>query len=242
MADPSLANKDVVKFSVDQEQLGRVAHITPGGAVSATQPEVVASERRTIFDVKGTVLQDSTKAYDFFRDEYSRVAGLFLQLVRQEIAAAAPDSEIPQSAMTRSILRHNLYPSGGCCGAHTDNGLMTWQHTTDAGLQVWTGGRWRSVAHEGGAYILAGDMMEHLTAGAVPAILHRVVLPDVGGQPGAATVRQSAIFFAQPSDDDVVRPSASFRATAEGAGLACRDYEPVRFGSWHEVKKRIAFK
>ena len=83
-------------------------------------------------------------------------------------------------------------------------------------------------------------MMEYITAGAVPAILHRVVLPR--GEDGAATVRQSDIFFLQPSDDDVVRPSAVFRAAAEHAGVPCRDYEEVRFGSWHEMKKRLAFK
>merc|ERR1712187_709608 len=101
--------------------------------------------------------------------------------------------------------------------------------TNANGLQVWHKGSWREVPSDGNYIAIAGDMMECLTSGAIPAIRHRVPANAIPHNTGTLTVRQSGLFFAQPSPDDVVHPSASFRAIAAAMGATCRECEPMRF-------------
>ena len=131
-------------------------------------------------------------------------ADILLPLLREELRAAAPDSQLAQSTMTTSILHHNLYPSGGSGGQHTDYGLLAAISANAAGLEVWHGGSWQVVSWDsyfGTDYVaVAGDMMERLTSGAVPATPHRVSLPGSGAAAGNfQPVRQSGAFFVQPS-------------------------------------------
>ena len=83
--------------------------------VCLSLPPAAAVERRTIFDVKSPVLQDDREAFSFFRDQYRCFADIILPLVKAELFAV-----MPRSDMTGGILRQNRYPGGGNCGEYTD--------------------------------------------------------------------------------------------------------------------------
>uniref|UniRef100_A0A7S1QRC5 Fe2OG dioxygenase domain-containing protein n=1 Tax=Alexandrium catenella TaxID=2925 RepID=A0A7S1QRC5_ALECA len=245
---PELANKKLVRFSQNEEQLAR----TLGTGLPQQTAEVPADggdaaeiEQRSIFDVKHDVLQDTTPEYAFFRAQYEELGSILMPMVREELAASAPDSELSQSSLSQSILRHNFYPPQvGSCGAHTDYGLLTVIHVSAAGLQIQRGGSWCSLPHVEGYVAVAGDMMERLTAGAVPAAVHRVVLPEDPDRraPASGTPsRQSGLFFVQPSQDDIIQPSKVVTQRFAAFGKTSGSYEPLRYGDWHEAKKRRAF-
>ena len=81
---PSLVKKELVKLSVNQEQLARTLAVsTAPGDSDEKKPEDV--ELRAIFDVKSAVLQDATETYAFFRDQYSLFATILLPLMREEL-------------------------------------------------------------------------------------------------------------------------------------------------------------
>lgn len=137
-------------------------------------------------------------------------------------------------------LRHSIYPPRGSCTEHTDYGVITLQQSNGPGLQAHIGGEWRSL-HPPKGYVLvfAGDMMQRLTNGRVPALKHRVCLEAEGRtlvQGGAhQAVRQSHIMFLQPDKHTVVQP---LRQYLRGDGT---DLPPVRYGDWHGAKASLAF-
>lgn len=243
--DPGLsADKAVVKFSMNAERLGRATHIKGNLAIEGLGDcgdVEVKAEPRVSFDVKDAVTQDCSKDYGFFRSQYAAMANVLKPLLLDELAAMVSDSCLHESNLERSILRHNFYPSGGSCGEHTDYGLMTVVHSSTGGLQVRRRGKWCLVPPlEHNMYIaFAGDMLERLTSGAIRALPHRV---QVDASEEDDVVRQSGVFFVQPSDCDQVVPSPAFRTWAEENGCNCFDYEPVLFKDWHDAKKCLAYK
>ncbi|CAK0804216.1 unnamed protein product, partial [Prorocentrum cordatum] len=102
-------------------------------------------------------------------------------------------------------------------------------------------GSWRQVdVPDDCAVLFAGDMLERLTNGGTPALLHRVTM---GGEamPGRIrswwpSVRQSHILFLQPDQDTVVCPLRPFLSASHGQNLP-----PVRYGDWHKQKVCLAF-
>jgi len=152
---------------------------------------------------------------------------------------------------SNSALRHCLYPAGGSCTEHTDYGIVTLQHCSEAGLEGYIGGEWQALdPPEGDAVLFSGDMLERLTNGRTKALLHRVRLCPhvprvVPPKPAAdalaaplgqqAELRQSHILFLQPDRDTVVRPLGCF-LRGDGSDLA-----EVRYGDWHKEKVCLAF-
>jgi len=147
-----------------------------------------------------------------------------------------------------SRLRHSVYPVNGSCTEHTDYGVLTFQQSTASGLEAHLFGEWRPLcAPPGCAVAFAGDMLELLTNGRVPALRHRVSLqrgPDSAASVGGAAagvwcgqdaVRQSHILFLQPDKSSVVAPLAVYRRN-DGS-----DRRPVRYGDWHTLKSSLAF-
>mmetsp|Transcript_86320 Transcript_86320/g.279505 ORF Transcript_86320/g.279505 Transcript_86320/m.279505 type:complete len:81 (-) Transcript_86320:50-292(-) len=76
-------------------------------------------------------------------------------------------------------------------------------------------------------------MLERLTNGRLPALLHGVHLGPAWAA-GTATARQSHILFLQPDRDSVVAP---LRCYLRGDGT---DLAPVRYGDWHKRKAALA--
>ena len=126
-----------------------------------------------------------------------------------------------------SRLRHSIYPADGSCTEHTDYGVLTLQQTTGPGLEALLGGSWTPLdPPEGCVTIFAGDMLEVLSNGHVPALRHRVRCKDA---------RQASIIFLQPDRDTVVQPMFNYaRGDAD-------DLPRVRYGDWHRRKASLAF-
>ena len=137
-------------------------------------------------------------------------------------------------------LRHSIYPAGGSCTEHTDYGVITLQQSTTDGLEGFIEGEWRPLQPpEGCALVFAGDMLERLTSGHVPALKHRVCLslPVVNAvRRGAPAARQAHILFLQPDKGTVVQP---LRRYAKGDGS---DPPPIVYRDWHRMKASLAFR
>jgi hypothetical protein len=227
---PHLADKDVVKFSVNTENLART--------IGSTE---IQAEKRTIFDVKTEVLKSLDPNYSFFRQEYETAFNLLVPKVLAQLEASAPDIQLSQSSMTGSILRHNIYPSKGTAGEHTDYGILTVAHFDTPGLEIKLNGQWHQVSIRPGFHLaLAGDMTERVTSGIVPSVLHRVLAPDGKKE---EVKRQSNIFFIQPSKDDLIEASITFKKQNLHffQNGTFKHFEPLRYGDWHEEKTKLAF-
>lgn len=209
--DRSLANERLVKFTENEEDLSR----TLAGAGTAQH----RGEKRSIFDVKDRIRVAAPEPrFEFFRAQYEALHNIVVPAVREELSALAP--WVTKSALGNCILRHNIYPKDGGCGVHTDYGLCTVQLGTHGELEVEVDGQWKK--EPPGWLLYAGDMLEILTDGDVPAVKHRVS-SDSG---------QSHVFFVQPSDEDEVAPAP---------GFAGKGREKVVYKDWHSMKKKRAF-
>ncbi|RCV39864.1 hypothetical protein SETIT_9G004400v2 [Setaria italica] len=106
-----------------------------------------------------------------------------------------------------SIMRLNYYPP--CqrpydtlgTGPHCDPTSLTILHQDDVGgLQVFAGGRWRSIRPHAGAFVVnIGDTFMALSNGRYRSCLHRAVV-------NSRVPRRSLAFFLCPEMDKVVRP------------------------------------
>lgn len=185
---------------------------------------------------------------NWISEDFRASVATFSQLMCQEIAPLASDE--PNGTLGAKVcsgreiwggsrLRHSVYPANGSCTEHTDYGAITLQQSTCAGLLGMIRGEWRPLHPPTGcALVFAGDMLERLTNGRVPALKHRVCLNGVGaGSPSPGQVeRQSQITFLQPDRNTIVQPLRHF---IMGDGT---DLPPVRYGDWHSQKTRLAFR
>ncbi|XP_032676429.1 UPF0676 protein C1494.01 [Odontomachus brunneus] len=91
------------------------------------------------------------------------------------------------------------------CGAHCDYGTFTLlAQDCEGGLEIQTlhGERWGRVGHLPGAILVnTGELLAHWTNGQLPALRHRVVMPEHCGRG-----RHSIAFFIHPDDDVAVEP------------------------------------
>lgn len=186
-------------------------------------------------------------------ENFRATLGAATWLVRQELQHLAEHSRHNTlgaklwngwgESWTGSRLRHSVYPANGSCTEHTDYGVLTLQQSTSAGLEAFISGTWRQLhAPAGCAVAFAGDMLELLTNGCVPALRHRVCLETAVAveQPpysatGKGVVRQSHIIFIQPDKRTVVEPLQVYRRN-DGTDMAS-----VKYGDWHNVKASLAF-
>lgn len=226
-ADPSLAEKAIVKFSQNLEALKR-----------GSKPDT-----RDVFDVKQKVLENTDSKYDFFRSMYRR-CGPLIDRIRQEFGVVAKDAGLAKSGMKSSILRHNCYPSNGELSEHSDYGIATFIEANADALEVNLGGDWYRVPGRG-CLVIAGDVAAHLTRGLIPAVQHRAKLAGCGSRAGI--VRQSANLYVQPSLDDIVQCSQDFLSWATSKNFRLPDPSvlpelgPLRYGDHHKGKVAEAF-
>lgn len=83
----------------------------------------------------------------------------------------------------------------------------------EGGLEIQTlhGERWGRVGHLPGAILVnTGELLAHLTNGQLPALRHRVVMPEHCGRG-----RHSIAFFVHPDDNVVIEP-VDTKITAAG--------------------------
>jgi len=187
-----------------------------------TLEEEILSYSNQIQDATGTISTDEASSDDFLAKLRSKSEGWMC-----------------------SRFRHSLYPSGGVCTEHTDYGFATLQMTNSPGLQAFIDGRWQQVDTPDDCFLLfAGDMLELLTNGAVPALLHRVNLDAPppphpqrrsGNRSSLQIMRQCNIFFLQPDRTSSVAPLPGLLRD-DGT-----DHEAVVYGDWHLRKSTLAF-
>jgi gibberellin 20-oxidase len=122
-----------------------------------------------------------------------------------------------------SIMRLNYYPP--CqrpydtlgTGPHCDPTSLTILHQDDVGgLQVFAGGRWRSIRPRPGALVVnIGDTFMALSNGRYRSCLHRAVV-------NSRAPRRSLAFFLCPEMDKVVRPPGEL--VGDGSPRAYPDF------------------
>ncbi|KYM85421.1 hypothetical protein ALC53_04664 [Atta colombica] len=109
-----------------------------------------------------------------------------------------------------STLRLLYYPPLGTpvqgltrCGAHCDYGTFTLlAQDCEGGLEIQIGERWARVGHLPGAILVnTGELLGHWTNGQLPALRHRVVMPEHCGRG-----RHSIAFFVHPDDNIPIEP------------------------------------
>ena len=192
----------------------------------------------------GRRLLRSVTAYS---TELHRTGLVVLRLLA--LALELPDSESFARGCNKpghmSALRLNNYPpSRGApqagqmrAGAHSDYGAITLLHqgsgsdAASGGLQIETGGEWRSVpVVPGGLVVNIGDMLQLWSSERYRSTRHRVTVPAAGSD-SATTGRLSVAYFLQPAFDAVISPL--------GAGGAQSDEEPITAGAhvWAKFKQ-----
>ncbi|XP_071630762.1 uncharacterized protein [Temnothorax longispinosus] len=129
----------------------------------------------------------------------------------------------PGNASTMRLL---YYPPLGApvqgltrCGAHCDYGTFTLlAQDCEGGLEIQTGERWARVGHLPGAILVnTGELLGHWTNGQLPALRHRVVVPEHCGRG-----RHSIAFFVHPDDDIPIEPLDTKITIANQETTPCR--------------------
>ena len=194
-----------------------------GRSLSPMHPSVVSGQMKpNLFPPELPTFQSTSLALYDALDELAftileMIADYFL-LPRHTLASMAKEGN--------SILRILHYPAlkqGDIRGrvraaAHEDINLLTLLPTaTQPGLEIQLkSGEWLPVNVPSGAIICdTGDMMSVLTNGALPAVTHRVVNPDMTDH----SARLSMPFFMHPSPTALLRPFGQ----SEG-GLTADDF------------------
>lgn len=87
----------------------------------------------------------------------------------------------------------------------------------EGGLEIQTGERWTRVGHLPGAILVnTGELLAHWTNGQLPALRHRVVMPEHCGRG-----RHSIAFFVHPDDNIPIEPLDT-KITANQETTPCR--------------------
>lgn len=130
-----------------------------------------------------------------------------------------------------STLRLLYYPPLGApvqgltrCGAHCDYGTFTLlAQDCEGGLEIQIphgndGERWARVGHLPGAILVnTGELLAHWTNEQLPALRHRVVMPEHCGRG-----RHSVAFFVHPDDNVPIEPLETKITTANQESIPCR--------------------
>ncbi|CAJ1410116.1 unnamed protein product [Effrenium voratum] len=223
---PAVLNRQL-RFSKGEDLLR-----TRVGEAKAHTPDI-----RYNFGVGVDVMSRDWDELSWIRDGFDSVLQMLMAMMKSELASAT-DAEEPENTLGSKVLldceswagsrlRHSVYPPNGSCTEHTDYGVVTLQQSTAPGLEAYVAGSWQSlVPPPGHAVLFAGDMLEILTNGKVPALVHRVT-------PGGS--RQSHIIFLQPDRNTIVQPLRPF-LRHDGT-----DHMPVKYGEWHKRKTSLAF-
>lgn len=193
-------------------------YVKPGLQKSSEEKEA-----RHAFNVTGSggILPD--EEVPGFRSAVEELARDFKQLSAMLLTALAvaleqsPDFLLSKHAHmlgpdNESTLRLLYYPPLGApdpgltrCGAHCDYGTFTLlAQDCEGGLEIQTphGERWGRVGHLPGAILVnTGDILASWTNNQLPALRHRVVVPEHYGRG-----RHSIAFFVHPDNNVSVEP------------------------------------
>ncbi|KAL6448693.1 hypothetical protein ACFW04_000492 [Cataglyphis niger] len=196
-------------------------------------------EFRHAFNVtgyEGTLPEDEVPG---FRSAVEELARDFKQLASMLLTALSvgleqsPDFLLSKHAHmlgpgNESTLRLLYYPPLGApvqgltrCGAHCDYGTFTLlAQDCEGGLEIQTphGERWARVGHLPGAILVnTGELLAHWTNEQLPALRHRVVMPEHCGRG-----RHSIAFFVHPDHDVSIEPLETKITTANQETIPCR--------------------
>lgn len=172
-------------------------------------------------------------------EDFGSRLSILAKLIKEELSTASSAHKEPSGTLVAKVLsdceswagsrlRHSVYPAEGSCAEHTDYGVVTLQQSTGLGLEFYSRGFWQPLEPPSGfAVLFAGDMLEILTNGEVPALVHRVSPGDV---------RQSHIIFLQPDRETLVQP---LQSCLRNDGT---DFPAVFYGEWHQTKTSLAFR
>lgn len=110
------------------------------------------------------------------------------------------------------------------CGAHCDYGTFTLlAQDCEGGLEIQIphgndGERWARVGHLPGAILVnTGELLAHWTNEQLPALRHRVVMPEL-----CSRGRHSVAFFVHPDDNVPIEPLETKITTANQESIPCR--------------------
>ncbi|XP_033227280.1 UPF0676 protein C1494.01-like [Belonocnema kinseyi] len=206
------------KYKFHQESAH--GYVKPGAEKLSKNDEKEVRHSFNICDDQGPLPDPDVPGFSSAVDELS---GDFKQLTTMLLTALAVGMELPSdfflSKHTRLLgpangttLRLLYYPPLGApepdmtrCGAHCDYGTFTLlAQDCEGGLEIQTppGDRWLRVGHLPGAILLnTGEMLDTWTSGQLPALNHRVVIPEHFGRG-----RHSVAFFVHPDNEVEIEP------------------------------------
>lgn len=196
-------------------------------------------EARHAFNVNGSGGSLPDEEVPTFRSAVDELARDFKQLAAMLLTALAVGLEQPADfllskhshileAGNESTLRLLYYPPIGTpvsgltrCGAHCDYGTFTLlAQDCEGGLEIQTphGERWGRVGHLPGAILVnTGDILASWTNDQLPALRHRVVVPEHYGRG-----RHSIAFFVHPDHNTPIEPLDIKIAKANQEPAPCR--------------------
>ncbi|XP_076665989.1 uncharacterized protein LOC143367736 [Andrena cerasifolii] len=244
---------DEARAKYERSNEGIHGYVKPGPSKYTDEKEV-----RHVFNVTGSggILPD--EEVPGFRSAVDELARDFKQLSAMLLTALAvgleqsPDfllskhSHMLESG-NESTLRLLYYPPLGApapglarCGAHCDYGTLTLlAQDCEGGLEIQTpyGERWGRVGHLPGAILVnTGDILADWTKDQLPALRHRVVIPEHCGRG-----RHSIAFFVHPDDNTPIEPLDTKIAKANQESAPCRLQKKKRgvLTAYHHLQRRL---
>ncbi|XP_033299659.1 2-oxoglutarate-dependent dioxygenase htyE isoform X3 [Bombus bifarius] len=215
-------------------------------------------EARHVFNVTGREGPLPDEEVPGFKSAVDELARDFKQLSAMLLTALAvgleqsPDFLLSKHSRmlgpgNESTLRLLYYPPLGApapglarCSAHCDYGTFTLlAQDCEGGLEIQTpyGERWGRVGHLPGAILVnTGDILANWTNNQLPALRHRVVVPEHCGRG-----RHSIAFFVHPDTNTLIEPLDTKIAQANQEPALCRLQKKKRgvMTAYHHIQRRL---
>ncbi|XP_015510474.1 proline hydroxylase buaE isoform X1 [Neodiprion lecontei] len=229
-----LPDEERVKY--ERNSASNHGYVKPGLEKVSEDDE---KESRHAFNVTGSGGVLPEKEVPGFRDAVDELARDLKSLSAMLLTTLAVALEQPADFLlskhtkilgpgNESTLRLLYYPPLGApvpgltrCGAHRDYGTFTLlAQDSEGGLEVQTphGERWSRVGHLPGAILVnTGDILAAWTRDQLPALRHRVVIPELCGRG-----RHSIAFFVHPDNDTRIEPLDTKLTTSVQESAPCR--------------------
>ena len=173
-----------------------------------------------VWPVDGALRIAAQRCYDELRDLSDRLLDLIavgLEL-RPEVFREKRQAPVSQMRLLNYLERPDTTESHVAMGAHTDYEYLTLIRDWGEGLEVHTNsGTWTDVSGSGDALIvLAGDLLEVATGGAIRSALHRV--KDITGTRFSIPFFAGADFYAEVTASETAVTSSTATAQQIVAG------------------------
>ncbi|XP_071868308.1 uncharacterized protein isoform X2 [Bombus fervidus] len=228
-------------------------YVKPGPSKYADEKEA-----RHVFNVTGRGGPLPDEEIPGFKSAVDELARDFKQLSAMLLTALAvgleqsPDFLLSKHSRmlgpgNESTLRLLYYPPLGApapglarCSAHCDYGTFTLlAQDCEGGLEIQTphGERWGRVGHLPGAILVnTGDILANWTNNQLPALRHRVVVPEHCGRG-----RHSIAFFVHPDTNTLIEPLDTKIAQANQEPALCRLQKKKRgvMTAYHHIQRRL---